>query len=198
MRFTEDSGLLLCQHRKSVGKSLLPKAALDMTKRMKLLIGLLVLGIVLLGSGLVFLLLSPHQTEIKVTLTPAPGTYLFNSQNESSKVLLKSVQIEKSISDKDYFGVGLAETINAGEPLLIVSGTVQNNNPTNKEIMMYAVGYDKTGKQVSWTHDASSIVGQIGFHLETGETAEFTLHLNFAENIKAINIFANNYSQIPP
>ena len=131
-------------------------------------------------------------------MTPAPGTYLFNSQNVSSEVLLQTVQIEKSISEKEYYGVGLSKTINAGEPLLIVSGTVQNNHPTNKEIMMYAVGYDKTGKQVAWTHDASSIVGQIGFHLETGETGEFTLHLNFVENIKAIRIYTNNYSQTPP
>jgi hypothetical protein len=169
-----------------------------MNKKMKLLIGLLVLGTLLLGSGLVFLLLLTHQTVTKVTLTPAPGTYLFNSENTSSEVLLKSVQIDQGINDKQYFGVGLSETINTGEPLLIVSGTVQNNHPTNKELMMYAVGYDKTGKQVTWTHDASSIVGQIGFHLETGETGEFTLHLNFAENIKAISIFVNNYSQIPP
>ena len=89
-------------------------------------------------------------------------------------------------------------TINIGDPILIVSGSIQNNHQENKEIMMYADGYDKAGKQVAWTLDASSIAGQIGLHLETGETGTFTLHLNFAENIKSIRIFGNNYSQIPP
>ena len=88
--------------------------------------------------------------------------------------------------------------INAGESILIVSGIVQNNHPTNKEIMMYAEGRDKTGRQVSWTLDASSIAGQIGFHLETGETDTFTIHLSFNESIKSIRILGNNYSQMPP
>ena len=170
-----------------------------MTNRMKLLIGLLVLGVLLLGGGLMFLLLSPHPTEIKVTLTPATGAYLFNSQNESSEVLLKSVAIEKSVSDKQYFSPWYPlHTVNAGESVLVVSGTVQNNHPTNKEIMMYAEGYDVTGKQIAWTHDASSIVGQIGFRLESEETGMFTIHLNFDENIKSIRIYASNYNQIPP
>jgi len=170
-----------------------------MTNKMKLLIGLLVLGILLLGSGLVFLLLSPRQTGTKITLTPAPGTYLFNAQNQPSEALLKNVQINKEVSDKQYLTVGpTISTISIGEPILIVSGSIQNNHPTNKEITMYAEGYDKAGKQVAWTLDAAQIAGQIGLHLETGETGEFTLHMNFDENIKAINIFASSYSQIPP
>ena len=34
--------------------------------------------------------------------------------------------------------------------------------------------------------------GQMSIHLETGETSEFTLHLNFAENVKSIRIYASN------
>ena len=170
-----------------------------MNKKMKLLIGLLILGIVFLGTGLVFLLLPTQQTVLKVTLTPAPGTYLFNSQNDSSYVILKNVQIEKVVADRQYISPWSTKNIiNAGEPILIVNGTDQNNHPTNKEIMMYAEGRDKTGKQVSWTLDASSIAGQIGFHLETGETDTFTIHLSFNESIKSIRILGNNYSQMPP
>ena len=170
-----------------------------MTNKMKLLIGLLVLGGLLLGGGLMFLLLSPHPTVIKVTLTPTTGAYLFNSQNESSEVLLKSVAIEKSVSDKQYFSPWYpSHTVNEGEAIFIVSGSIQNNHPANKWINMYAGGYDKTGKQVAWTLDASNILGQILLNLETGETGEFTLHLNPAENIKSITIFASNYPIPPP
>jgi hypothetical protein len=170
-----------------------------MTNKMKLLIGLLVLGVLLLGGGLVFLLLAPHQTEIKVTLTPATGAYLFNSQNESSEVLLKSVAIEKSVSDKQYFSPWYPlHTVNEGESIFVVSGSIQNNHQENKEIAMYAEGYDETGKQVAWTLDAAHIAGQIGLHLETGATGEFTLHLNSTQNIKSIRIFASNYPRTPP
>jgi hypothetical protein len=167
-------------------------------KKMKLLIGLLVLGVVLLGVGTLFLLHSPQQTGTKIKLTPPPGNYLFNSENKSSDVLLKSVEIEKSVSDKQYPSVWKLPAVKAGESILIVKGSIQNNHPTNKEILMYAEGRDKTGKQVAWTLDAAGIVGQLGLHLETGETDQFTLHLNFAENIKSIRIFANNYDITPP
>ena len=88
--------------------------------------------------------------------------------------------------------------INAGDPILIVSGSIQNKHPVNKEIVMYAEGYDAMGNQVGWTFDAPHIIGQISLHLETEETSEFTLHLNFTENVKSIRIFASNYSVPPP
>ena len=167
-----------------------------MTNKMKMLIGLLVLGIALLGVGVVFLTRAPQP--MKVKLTPAAGIYLYTAKSDSSKVLLKTVKIEKNIADKQYFGVWGAKTINTGDPLLILSGTVQNNHATYKEIIMYAEGYDKTGKQIAWTYDASGIVGQIGLHLETGEIGTFTIHLNFDENITSIRIFADNYAVTPP
>ena len=170
-----------------------------MTNKMKLLIGLLVLGIVLLGSGLTFLLLPTRQTGIKIILTPAPGNYLFNSENKSSEVLLKSIQIEKGVNDKQYTSPSYTlHTVNVGDSILVISGSIQNNHTENKEITIYAEGYDKAGKQVAWTMDASSIMGQIGLHLESGETGEFTLHMNFAANIKSIIIFADNYVVPPP
>jgi hypothetical protein len=170
-----------------------------MTNKMKLLIGLLVLGIVLLGGGMVFLFLPRHQTETRIILTTSPGSYLFNSQNESSGVLLQTVKMEKSVSDK-YFGSIHPEidSVNTGDPILIVSGTVQNNHPANTWINMYAIGYDAAGKQVALTLDASNLVGLILLNLKSGETGTFTLHLNYTENVKSIRIFASNYDQVPP
>lgn len=63
---------------------------------------------------------------------------------------------------------------------------------------MWAGGYDKTGKQVAWTLDAAHLPGHIGLHLENDEVGQFTLHLNMADNIKSIRIFANNYPITPP
>ncbi len=134
-----------------------------------------------------------------ISISQSPGSYLTNSENVSSEVLLKDVQGNKGISDKRYISPWYpAVTVNVGEPILIVSGSIQNKHKENKEIAMYAEGYDDTGKQVSWTLDAANIAGQIGLHLENEETGQFTLHLNTAENIKSIRIFANNYSVTPP
>lgn len=169
--------------------------------KMKLLIGLLALGVILLGGGILFLLLSPQQTGTKVMLTPLLGSYLMNSQNESSQVLLQTVKIEKSvIGQPNVSSWPMTVTVNAkpGDPILIISGSVLNNHPSNKEITMYAEGYNTAGKKVALTLDEGSVSGIIGFHLETGESGTFTLHLNYSADIKSIHIFANNYDQVPP
>lgn len=138
-------------------------------------------------------------TETQIEVSPSPGIYLSNSQNISSEVLLKDVQINKSVSDKKYFSPWYpSRTVNTGESILIVTGHIQNKHVDNKEIAMYAEGYDETGKQVAWTLDIAHIAGQIGLHLENDETGTFILHLNIAENIKSIRIFANNYNVPPP
>jgi hypothetical protein len=133
-----------------------------------------------------------------VAITPSPDAFLVNSGNISSQVLLKNVQVYKGVSDKKYSGLDPKLAVNAGDPVLVVSGSIQNKHPENKEIAMYAEGYDAEGKQVAWTLDAAHIVGQIGIHLEKDKTGQFTLHLNIADNLKSIRIFANNYSITPP
>jgi hypothetical protein len=168
-----------------------------MTNKMKLLIGLLVLGLVLLGAGLVFLLISSPQTTIKITLTPSPGNYLFDSQNEPSEVLLQTAQIEKSVSNVGITSTGSTIAINEGGPIWVISGNIQNNHPTTQTISMYADGYDAKGKQIVWTFDAH-IVGQREIQLENGETGAYVLTLNYSGNIKSIRIYANNYDQVPP
>jgi hypothetical protein len=165
--------------------------------KMKLLIGLLVVGIVLLGGGLVFLLRSSHQVATEVTLTPSPGSYLFDSQNEPSEVLLQTIQIEKSISNEGIVSTGPAITINSGDPIWVLSGNIQNNHPTKQKIDMYADGYDAKGKQVAWTLDAH-IVGQREIQLENGETGAYILILNYSGNVKSFRIYASNSSVPPP
>ena len=135
-------------------------------------------------------------TEIKVE--PMPGSYLHNSQDESSGVILKDVQIKASICEKEYFSPWYpSHTVKEGDPCLVVSGHIQNRHEENSEIAMYAEGYDEAGEQAAWTLDAAHIAGQIGLHLEYEETSEFTLHLNLSEDTRAIRIFANNYSVTP-
>jgi hypothetical protein len=168
-----------------------------MTNKLKLLIGLLALGLILVG-GSTWFLLNPAK-ELKIGVSPAPGSYLLNSFSESSEVLLKDIRINTEISDKQYemlWALGAPE-VNSGDYILVVSGTIQNEHPTYNKITMHAEGYDKTGKQVAWTLDAGSIMGQIGLHLEKGETGEFTVHLNFSEDIKSVRIFASNYPFTP-
>ncbi len=136
---------------------------------------------------------------ISIPISPASDSLLTNSESVSSQVLLIDAQVNKGVSDKQYMNPWYpAHTVNPGDPILVISGSIQNKRPENKEIAMYAQGYDASGQQVAWTLDAAHIAGQIGLRLEKDETGQFALHLNAAENIKSIRIFANNYSIAPP
>ena len=136
---------------------------------------------------------------VEIKVEPTLGSYLNNSQNESSEVLLKDVKVNNGVCDKEYFSPSYpSHTIKEGDPCLIVNGHIQNKHKENSEIAMYAEGYDEAGKQVAWTLDAAHISGQIGLHLEYGETGEFTLHLNLSENTRTVWIYANNYNVTPP
>ena len=166
---------------------------------MKLYIGLLVLGLAMVAGGLWFVFNSSTVGTLEITVIPSPGSYLSNSQNISSEVLLKDIQVNKGVSDKQYFSIRYPpHTVNVGESILVISGTIQNKHEENDEIDMWAAGYDETGKEVAWTLDAAHLPGHIGLHLENDEAGQFTLHLNMADNIKSICIFANNYPIMPP
>jgi len=132
-----------------------------------------------------------------ISISPSPGAYLTNTQDVSSEVLLKDVQINKGVSDKQYYSTSTG-VVNVGEAILVVSGSIQNKHKEYNEIAMWARGYGEGGEQVAWTLDAAHIVGQIGLHLEAGETSEFTLHLYYSKNVNSIRIYANNYPVTPP
>jgi len=171
-----------------------------MKNKMRLLVGLLVLGVILIG-GSVWLLIAPEKQNeaLEIMLTPAPDSYLTNPLNEFSGILLNDIQIEINTSDKRYSTPSsTSNTVEEGEQILLIHGTILNDHPENEYIAMWADGYDSSGKQVAWTLNAAHIVGQFGTQLDKGETGEFALHLNFSKNIKSIYIYGANYLTQPP
>ncbi len=134
-----------------------------------------------------------------IPVSPSLGSILTNSESASSEVILNDVQVCTGVSNKQYWNPWYPEEkVNAGEPILVVCGTIQNKHKQNTYITLDAAGYDAEGKQVSWTLDEAYIPGQIALDLETEESGQFILHLNIDKNIKSIRIFANNYDELPP
>jgi len=170
-----------------------------MTGKMRMLIILLVVGVVIIGVSVVFLSRGGNSSgELTIGITPAPGNIITNAKSESSEVVLQTVKIDKTASDKQYIPVNSGQVVNAGDNVLTVGGSVQNNSKVNTHIQLYASGYDAAGKQVAWTLDSSGIVGQIGLQMETGQTGSFILHLKFSDKIKSIRLFCSNYAVTPP
>ena len=168
-----------------------------MTNKMKLYTGLLVLGLAMVGAGLWFLLKPATVETFSMAVSPPPGNYLLNSQNVSSQILLKNVQIEQTVSDKEYFQSSPKNTIKPGDPILSVALTITNNHPTYKIIGISAVGYDASGVQVAHTLD--DVVHRMArTQLGYQETGNITVHMNFTNNVKLIKLFGNTFQYPPP
>jgi len=135
-----------------------------------------------------------------LVVSPSVGTYLTNSKDRSSELLLLVIQFDQVGSHREYRYRDSEDrqTIKLGDPILVISGSLQNRHRAYRKITMYAQGYDAAGEQVSWTLDAAHLPGEIGLDVEPGHIAEFTLHLNLADDIESIHIFASTSPILPP
>jgi hypothetical protein len=171
-----------------------------MTNKMKILIGLLVLGVILLVGG-VCLLFKPVQRIVlsEIAVLPAQNSFLDDFNNIPSTILLKNVQVSISTADRQYYTIALdpSHPIEPGETILLVNVIVQNTHQEYKIIGISAMGYDASGEQVAWTLD-DPLHAQFLSQLEYGETGEFNLHMNLSKNTKLVRIFGSNYKYLVP
>lgn len=159
-----------------------------------------IIGLVLLGSGTWFLLNPVRQTqtgELEIAIIPGPGSVLTKSNGELSEVFLESIKVERIVSDKQYDQLIPNQTIKPGEPILLVTLSIQNKHPVYKIVGISAVGYDAAGVQVARTLD-DILHGMAWAQLEYQEIGKITLHLNFSKSIKLIKIFGNTYQYPVP
>jgi len=136
-----------------------------------------------------------------LTVFPAVGEYLTTSpRGEESELLLLAVEVELVGSPEEFrYRTGDEKrTIQPGEPVLVVRGVIQNRHRAYSEIGMSAHGYNGNGEQVSRTLDAAHIPGAINADTEPGTVGEFVLHMNPAEDLKAIYVYGATYPIPPP
>ena len=172
-----------------------------MRKKLTILLSVLIVAFALLGTSAWFLAnRSPSgnvEVAMEIAVVPGPGSMLTTSNGELSKILLENIQIEKTISDKQYDQFIPNHSIKPGDPILSLTLSIQNTHQEYKIIGISAVGYDESGVQVARTLD--DVLHAIAWtQLEYQEIGEITLHLNFSKNIKLIKIFGNNYQYPVP
>jgi hypothetical protein len=127
------------------------------------------------------------------------GAYVpTNSEGATSELLLLAVQVEETPSNREYHCHETDETIHPGDPVLVVTGTLQNRHRTYPHIYMHADGYNAAGEQVAWTLEGAGLPGQVQCCIEPGQTGEFTMHLNPAADLATICIYAGVSPIVPP
>ncbi len=172
-----------------------------MRKKLTILLSLLIIAVALVGTSA--WLLTNRSTSgtvevaMEIAVVPGPGSMLTTSNGELSKILLENIQIEKTVSDKQYDQLIPNHSIKPGDPILSLTLTIQNTHQEYKIVGISAVGYDTSGVQVAGTLD-DVLHAMAWTQLEYQEIGEITLHLNFSKNIKSIKIFGNNYQYPVP
>ena len=134
-------------------------------------------------------------------MSPPEDTYLIDSKGKSSELLMLAVAVGRVAADTEYRSSYLRSEeraiMKADEPVIVVSGCFQNRQRAYRKIVMYAQRYDTAGRQISCTLDSTRLPPEIG-NLDQGQVGEFTLHMNPADGIVLIRIFASTSPILPP
>ncbi|MFA5308597.1 MAG: hypothetical protein WC370_03805 [Dehalococcoidales bacterium] len=136
---------------------------------------------------------------VTVTIEPGPGSYFQNSAGELYGVALMDVSLAMGVCEQDYFSPWTtSNAFKAGDACIILSGSVLNTDKERPELNLWAEGYDADGQQVSWTLDASNLVGRINIRVEYNQTGGFVIHLSPDAGLRTIRIFLVSYEFPPP
>lgn len=137
-------------------------------------------------------------TGTEIAVEPCPGDYL-DYGAPSPAIILEEITVETSTCEQDYYGAPLAiGTVKAGDPCFLIRGRIKNEHNEEYYVGLWASGYNSTEIKVSWTLDAAHIAGAALVSVGGHAVQDFTLHLNFAHDVKFIEVRGEAYDFPPP
>jgi hypothetical protein len=137
-------------------------------------------------------------TGTEIAVEPCPGDYLDHGA-PSPAIVLEEIAVETSVCERDYFGPSSTiRVVNAGDPCFLIRGRIKNAHSEGYYVGLRASGYNSTELKVSWTLDAAHVVGSALVFVDDRDVQDFTLHMNFAHDLRFIEIRAEAYDFPPP
>jgi hypothetical protein len=125
-----------------------------------------------------------------INVEPASGKYL------TSGILIENTSVIKDVLYRDAENGWRPERYHTGDPCYIVSGTMINDTDTDWQVSFHAEGYDSNGNIIARTLDVEPgpLAGIIALTIPAHTTNNFTIHINWAENLTRIIISGHTYS----
>ncbi len=135
---------------------------------------------------------TPTPTSIPF-ITPEPGEYLRGGEN---KILLIDSRLKLVFLGSDDIDSTLAAVGDLG---IEISGVIKNEHDKDW-VTMGARAFDSEGNEIGHSVDPSFLVGfgLVPFHVESGQTGDFELHLKYREDIERIELYVAYVTEIPP
>ena len=137
---------------------------------------------------------TPTQSLSEISVSPAPGNFLLSFDNVSSAVLLEDIALSTDYAKDDIFTPWYK--VEAGDPILLVSGRVRNMHRTNQYVMLQGKGYDESRKQVAWTIER--FIYGVAVDLKYDEVGTFSFRMNLTQNVKLIEVYGATMAVAPP
>ncbi len=163
-----------------------------MEKRFKitaLLVGLvLVISITSIGCRLPATTTPTTAESIYIIIEPCLEVEIESNDNEPAPLItFEELSLEAGTLDCDYFNPDMG-LLPQGDPCFLIMGIIENGYDEGCWVAYHATGYDDSGNTVSRTLDAGPIAGVAQDYIDGNSTEEFTLHLNWSDNVSIFKI----------
>ena len=133
---------------------------------------------------------SIYPADIPVTIEPT-------TNDPEGKIVIDDVTIAAGTLDRDYFTPAAGQHT-AGEPCFLVSVSIHNGYNEDCWVTFHADGFNAAGDQVSFTLDTGPLAGAWQVYLASDSSAEYTLHLSWADNVTRLTIFSQRTTRTAP
>jgi hypothetical protein len=121
-----------------------------------------------------------YPADIPVTVEPT-------ANDPEGLITIVNIVIASGTLDRDYSTPAAGNHI-AGEPCFLVSMHINNGYNEDCWVTFHADGFDGADSQVSYTLDTGPLPGAWQVYLASHSSAEYTLHLSWADNVTGMNI----------
>jgi hypothetical protein len=129
-----------------------------------------------------------------ISIEPTSGAYL------TQGIVIENASVFIDILNRNAMNGWSTDIYYAGDPCYVVKGTMKNDTDTDWQVCFHAEGYDSSGNQLSQTLNVETgpLAGLIAFDISAHTTRNFTIHMNWAENVSRIVISADTYDTKTP
>jgi len=176
-------------------------------KRISLTI-ILSIGVTLLSScsslaSSVSVRSSPPSVSSGVTSSPVittvwiPCLEIESNSEITSGIRLGNAAASVSVLKRSITGVW-SQDYKAGDPCILVTGTLYNDNDLEWQVSYRAEGYDAQGNRLTFALDYGPIPGLLVFDIDAHAGRNFTLHMKWMEGVSRVTVIAHTYDPAMP
>ena len=133
---------------------------------------------------------SDYPADIPVTVEPT-------ADDPEGLITIDNIVITSGTLDRDYFTPAAGQHT-AGEPCFLVSLRIINGYDEDCWVTFSVDGFNTSGNQVSFTLDTGPRAGAWQVYLASDSSAEYTLHLSWADSVTDMIISSDRTVRIAP